>query len=226
MTDQYKEQYQKETEQIHAPADLIARTKAAMREEEMRMQRKRSRQMAELTGWEVKPVVQGPGFAEKKRDWNRTARRWAYPLTAVAVIFILASVSLMMRGLRNLESDSAPLYDAVTTADSDGAEFATQEAMEEAVCEEAPMLEDSAAAASGTGAESGAVTGRGAESAAAEAMEKAEAADMGEPADAASDMEESAGASDMEAASEKRWQNQRMRQRKQQRHPLRTMRRR
>ena len=75
--------------------------------------------------------------------------------------------------------------------------------MEEAVCEEAPMLEDSAAAASGTGAESGAVTGRGAESAAAEAMEKAEAADMGEPADAASDMEESAGASDMEAASEK-----------------------
>ena len=202
MTDQYKEQYQKETEQIHAPADLIARTKAAMREEEMRMQRKRSRQMAELTGWEVKPVAQGPGFAEKKRDWNRMARRWAYPLTAVAVIFILASVSLMMRGLKNLESDRAPLYDAATTADSDGAEFATQEAMEEAVCEEAPMLEGSAAAASGTGAESGAVTGRGAKSAAAEAMEKAEAADMGEPADAASEKEMAESADEAKEAAE------------------------
>ena len=28
MIDQYKEQYNRETEQIHAPAELIARTKA------------------------------------------------------------------------------------------------------------------------------------------------------------------------------------------------------
>lgn len=39
IMDQYKEQYRKETEQIHAPAELIARTKAAMREEEARIRR-------------------------------------------------------------------------------------------------------------------------------------------------------------------------------------------
>lgn len=222
MTDQYKEQYQKETEQIHAPADLIARTKAAMREEEMRMQRERSGQTAEPTGWEVKPVAQEPGFAEKKHNWNRTARRWAYPLTAAAAIFILVSISVAMRGLRNLKSDSAPLYDAAAAADSGGGEFAVEEIMEETVCEEAPVMEEAGATDTGSEYEAAAAAGGSAESAAAaveeEVCEEAtvaeesvdaasdmgettgQASDMGETADAASDMGELAGASEKEAA--------------------------
>lgn len=74
--DQYKEQYKKETEQIHAPAELIARTKAAMREEETRIRRE---------------------FAV------HNVRKWAYPLTAAAALLILVSVSAMMRGLKRGE---------------------------------------------------------------------------------------------------------------------------
>ncbi len=47
MMDQYKEQYNRETEQIHAPAELIARTKAAMREEEKRISQMSAAQMTE-----------------------------------------------------------------------------------------------------------------------------------------------------------------------------------
>lgn len=74
--DQYKEQYKKEVEQIHAPAELIARTKSAMREEEARIRRE---------------------FAV------HNVRKWAYPLTAAAALFILVSVSAMMRGLKGQE---------------------------------------------------------------------------------------------------------------------------
>lgn len=74
--DQYKEQYKKEMEQIHAPAELIARTKAAMRVEEARIRRE---------------------FAV------HNVRKWAYPLTAAAALLILVSVSAMMRGLKGAE---------------------------------------------------------------------------------------------------------------------------
>ena len=62
MTDQYREQYKKETEQIHAPAALIARTKAAMREEEARIRRELTARTAEpeivsvLSGQTAVPV--------------------------------------------------------------------------------------------------------------------------------------------------------------------------
>ncbi|MDE7360067.1 MAG: hypothetical protein K2N39_11705 [Lachnospiraceae bacterium] len=94
MMDQYKEQYKKETEQIHAPVELIARTKAAMREEEARIRREFAVQAA------------GPEMAEtlvmpRERSRGMNARKWAYPLTAAAALFILVSVSMMMRGLKS-----------------------------------------------------------------------------------------------------------------------------
>lgn len=76
MMDQYKEQYKKEMEQIHAPAELIARTKAAMRVEEARIRREYA---------------------------VHNVRKWAYPLTAAAALLILVSVSAMMRGLKGAE---------------------------------------------------------------------------------------------------------------------------
>lgn len=88
MTDPYKEQYKKETKQIHAPAELIARTKAAVREEEARIRRE---SVAQTAGTKVKGVT-AKGFR---------VRRWAYPLTAAAAILILVSVSLTMRGIKS-----------------------------------------------------------------------------------------------------------------------------
>lgn len=38
MMDQYKNQYKEETSQIHAPADLLERTRQAVSEEEKRLQ--------------------------------------------------------------------------------------------------------------------------------------------------------------------------------------------
>lgn len=144
MMDQYKEQYKKETEQIHAPADLIARTKAAVREEEARIQRQHAAQEGELTGQPAKPAVQQVFAVQKKRGWSAAARRWAYPLTAVAAVIVLVSVSLMMRGLRGGKlSSESPAYD-MAAADSGAAESAAAGAAEEGAFDEA-FPEESAA---------------------------------------------------------------------------------
>ena len=134
MMDQYKEQYKKETEQIHAPADLIAKTKAAVREEEARMQRERAVQTVGF-GMQVVPAVQ--------RTVNRgaTARKWAYPLTIVAAISILVSVSLMMRGLGKSSLDSAP-YELASEMDSGGEEPASGAAFQEEASEAALVSEE------------------------------------------------------------------------------------
>lgn len=94
--DQYKEQYNNETEQIYAPAELIARTKAAMREEEMRIRQKSAKGI--------------------------NVRKWAYPLTAAAALLILMSVSMMMKGLKlgDMSMSGAPANDmAMESATTD-----------------------------------------------------------------------------------------------------------
>lgn len=152
MMDQYKEQYKTETEEIHAPADLIARTKAAVREEEARIQREFAAQEAELAGQSAKPVAQNGRFPAQevpvmpqKNSRGATARRWAYPLSAAAAIIVLASVSLMMRGLEKSSSDSAPSFESAAVADSGAAESAAAGAAEEGAFDEA-FPEESAAA--------------------------------------------------------------------------------
>ena len=101
--DQYKEQYNNETEQIYAPAELIARTKTAMREEEMRIRQKSAKGI--------------------------NVRKWAYPLTAAAALLILMSVSMMMKGLKlgDMSMSGAPANDmameSATTDMSDGGDL-------------------------------------------------------------------------------------------------------
>lgn len=125
--EQYKEQYKIETEQIHAPAELIARTKAAMREEEARIRRDLA--------------LQDTGAGRKgvsARGFN--IRKWAYPLTAAAALLILVSVSAMMRGLRSgdMSMSEAPASDtamesessAMSGADLDGGMAAAGAAMD------------------------------------------------------------------------------------------------
>lgn len=110
MTDQYREQYKKETEQIHAPAALIAKTKAAMREEEARIRR-------EFTAQTAVPA----GDRNDTKHFN--VRKWAYPLTAAAALLILMSVSLMMRGLKSKNMISySPAYEE-TAMETESAEM-------------------------------------------------------------------------------------------------------
>lgn len=142
IMEQYKEQYKIETEQIHAPAELIARTKAAMREEEARIRRDLA--------------LQDTGAGRKgvsARGFN--IRKWAYPLTAAAALLILVSVSAMMRGLKSgdMSMSEAPASDtamesessAMSGADLDGGMAAAGAAMDMAegaeVTEEAPADE-------------------------------------------------------------------------------------
>lgn len=77
--EQYREQYREETAQVHAPTELIERTKAAVRAEEERVYGRKS-----------------------------SLRKWTYPLTAAAALLILASVSLTMRGLKSENMSGAP----------------------------------------------------------------------------------------------------------------------
>lgn len=101
--DQYKERYKQETEQIHAPVELIVRTKAAMREEEARIRRDLAMQTAgsetgriqAVSGQTAHPV----GGTKYAGHFN--VRKWAYPLSAAAAFLILVSVSLMMRGMKS-----------------------------------------------------------------------------------------------------------------------------
>lgn len=173
MMDQYKEQYKKETEQIHAPADLIARTKAAVREEEAKLQRERSEQTMRLTGQGVKPA----------------ARKWAYLLSAAAAVIVLVSVSLMMRGLRfdKLSSES-PAYE-MAAADSGGEESAPEEAAAGAAFDETVAAEEAVAGSSLSDTGEGAAKSAAVEPEAADEFATEGAADeAAETEDAASDM--------------------------------------
>lgn len=143
MMDQYKEQYNRETEQIHAPAELIARTKAAMRQEEARIRRQFAMQGA---GTESKGLSAIPGPViihadDKSYTKGFCVRKWAYPLTAAAALLILVSVSMMMRGLKSgdMSMSEAPANDMamemetaemVDGADLDGGMAAAGAAMD------------------------------------------------------------------------------------------------
>ena len=105
--EQYREQYRKETAQVHAPMDLIERTKAAVRAEEERILRERTAQQGMR-----QPEMVGPGvtYADyAKYGKTSSIRKWTYPLTAAAALLILVSVSLTMRGLKS--GDMAPAAD-------------------------------------------------------------------------------------------------------------------
>ena len=83
MMDQYNmDQYNKETSQIHAPADLIRRTKEAVRQEEQR-----------IAGERVQQVT-----AVKPRHSYAKVYKWALPVAAAAVCVILLNVSGLMFG--------------------------------------------------------------------------------------------------------------------------------
>ena len=104
MTDQYNmDQYNKETSQIHAPADLIRRTKEAVREEEQRIAGERQQQNA----------VAQPKHSHAK------VYRWALPVAAAVLCVILYNISGMMPG-RNMSGGGSG---AAADMDSEAAQL-------------------------------------------------------------------------------------------------------
>lgn len=109
LTEQFvMEQYHKETAQIHAPADLIRRTKEAVREEEQRIAQESAPQItAERT----------------KRSYGRVYK-WVLPTAAAAVLCIaILSAGLTGIGGRTNKSASNQLADMAGSATESGSSY-------------------------------------------------------------------------------------------------------
>ena len=137
MIDQYNmDQYNKETSQIHAPADLIRRTKEAVREEEQRIAGERLQQNT---------------MAKPKHSYGKVYR-WALPVAAAVLCVILYNISGMMPdrnmsgsgsgSAADMDSVAAQLNDSGMGAQSGGID--TSESMvTAAAAEEESVIEDS-----------------------------------------------------------------------------------
>lgn len=139
MADQYKDLYKKEMAQVHAPLDLIERTKAAVREEEARLLKADAAQAA-ASGMTV--------HADEKRTKGSVVYKWAYPLTAAAALFILVSVSLTMKSIKgNSSGAGGAVYEESAEADagfSEEMEMETASTAEEDGAVETASEEDAA----------------------------------------------------------------------------------
>lgn len=91
MTDQYK----KETSQIHAPADLVQKTKLAMQQEEQRLRESASKaDRPDMTvGMQREDAA---GGAKRNFKSPHGIYKWTLPLSAAAAVLILVSVSTVM----------------------------------------------------------------------------------------------------------------------------------
>ena len=137
-------QYNKETSQIHAPADLIRRTKEAVREEEQRIAGQKMQSMESVR-------VQSGSVAQSKRSYAKVYR-WALPVAAAALCLIMLNVGVMRLGgsMSKMQSDTsmdmalgaAPASDSADNGM--GMQFGTAEMYEEEA--EEPLGKSEAAA--------------------------------------------------------------------------------
>ena len=97
MTDQEKKQnknvYREETSQIHAPVDLILRTKQAVAEEEERLHKENQITPIDFNG----AGMDGAESAGKKTEsgWKKYYGRvpgWVLPVTAAAVFVLIQRI--------------------------------------------------------------------------------------------------------------------------------------
>lgn len=129
------DQYKKETSQIHAPADLIRRTKDAVRQEEQRIAREKQESFAD-------EKIQSGGTVQPKRSYVKVYK-WALPIAAAAVCLILLNVGVMRYGRGMGESQSntsmdmasgaAEAYDMTAQADDADMSDGTTDAVQGAV---------------------------------------------------------------------------------------------
>ena len=100
MTDQEKKQnknvYREETSQIHAPVDLILRTKQAVAEEEERLRKEIQITPADLSGAGMDGAESDGKKTESKwKKYYRRVPRWVLPMTAAAVFLLVMRVSVV-----------------------------------------------------------------------------------------------------------------------------------
>ncbi len=115
-------QYKEETSQIHAPADLIQRTKQAVQEEERRIQQKCVQQTAQTAGgrqttWDAgrqtadwrtmeKPERHDDSADRPRRRNYSKVYKWALPAAAAIFIVVLINASTMIIGRKFSASQS------------------------------------------------------------------------------------------------------------------------
>lgn len=94
------DQYKKETAQIHAPAALLEKTKAAVRAEEERIRKEQTARVPiPVSGSQV-------SYADYVAYQKKSSlRKWTYSLTAAAAVVILFSISMAMKGIGDSAGD-------------------------------------------------------------------------------------------------------------------------
>lgn len=140
-------QYNKETSQIHAPADLIRRTKEAVREEEQRIAGQKMQSMESVS-------VQSGSIARPKRSYAKVYK-WALPVAAAALCLIMLNVGVMRMGgsMSKMQSDTSMDMASGAASASDsadngmGMQFGTAEMYEEEATEEPVSKSETAAGA-------------------------------------------------------------------------------
>lgn len=175
MKDQYNmDQYIKETSQIHAPIDLIRRTKGAVREEEQRIQRKKAGQ----TGQNVMAYAPKTVSATVNNIYGKVYR-WALPVAAAVFSVVLLNIFAMRLGGRGDKSFSGAAMDM-----AEGEQLSNDMTMHFAESDMADMLDDAAESAdAGNNGDAWSAGAAGESAAAAAAEEKvAEAAEAEEAA--------------------------------------------
>lgn len=120
-------QYKNETSQIHAPADLIRRTKEAVREEEQRI---------------LRETMQPEPVAKPKRSYAKVYR-WALPVAAAAAVcLVMFNLSVMRFGGSMDESaTNTPMDTASGAAEAGDMEFqfGAMDASEDAAAADEPI---------------------------------------------------------------------------------------
>lgn len=131
-----KDQYRKETSQIHAPADLIQKTKQAMEQEEQRLKAVEERKV----GSDGTAITESEAITKKakKNSFTQQIYKWTLPLTAAAAILILISVSLVMKSVKSDSSASDMM------AESEYAKDMGMQLSEADIEEDYAMAEDAA----------------------------------------------------------------------------------
>lgn len=185
-----KDQYRKETSQIHAPADLIQKTKQAMQQEEQRLKAVEERKV----GSDGTAITESEAITKKakKNSFTQQIYKWTLPLTAAAAILILISVSLVMKSVKSDSSASDMMAESEYAKDM-GMQLSEADIAEEASEENEMLINESPAESDRNDmAEDYAMAEAAEDAAYPEEMENAES-------EAAEESETSAGYQDMEA---------------------------
>ncbi len=123
------DQYNKETSQIHAPADLIQKTKQAVREEERRIERERVQQTVRT----MENTGTHDVYADKpSRNSYGKMYKWALPVAAAVLLVVLMNASTMMIG-RKFTSSQSDASMEIAAEMAGGAEESGEAAIEESV---------------------------------------------------------------------------------------------